>query len=211
VVPYDKEERQTERKHDDWHVYQETPVASETTQERDADADAVTDADLKRYGAERRDKLEHQEAFECHAGSPGKKRCHLRGWPQETREEHGPVAVFVHELLTVVVQFVEDAPVFERLLHARSVAFADAETGDVAEISAGNAGDEGRPDRKHPRRAQYAAGVKEDFARHEKRERHEHLEIAPREKQRIRIKRDGFEKRQKGAEHGYTKREPPAP
>src|SRR5215469_9871445 len=45
-------------------------------------------ADVKRDGAQRRNKIKHQESFERHAGRPGKKRRHPRGRPQETCEEY---------------------------------------------------------------------------------------------------------------------------
>jgi hypothetical protein len=77
---------------------------------------------------------------------------------------------------------------------SRSVTLADVKAGDIAEISAGDARDECHPDRKESRCAQNAAGVKEDFARHEDRERHEHFEKRSREKQEICIKRERFEK-----------------
>lgn len=45
---------------------------------------------------------------------------------------------------------------------------------------------------------------KKEFARYEDRERHEHFEKRPGEKQEICVKRDGLEKGKKGADHGCT-------
>src|SRR5215471_7484592 len=132
------------------------------------------------------------------------KRRHPGGRPKEAREEYRPVTVFGHEFPAAVVHVVEYAPTFERSLHARGITFADVKTADIADISAGNAGDKGQPDRKESHRAQYAAGVEKEFTRHEDRDRHEHFEKRPGEKQGIGINREGFEKRKKGAEHGGT-------
>jgi hypothetical protein len=115
----------TERKHDDRCENQKDRVAAETVQERDADADPVTNADVKRYGAQRGNEIQHQESFERHAGRPGKKGRHPGGRPQKTRQEYRPVAVFGHEFPSAVIRVVEYAPVVERSLRARSITFAD--------------------------------------------------------------------------------------
>src|SRR5262249_43393305 len=132
-----EEDRHTEREHNDRCEYQ--IAAAETPQERDADADPVADADVKRYGAQRRNEIEHYESLERHAGRPGKKRRHPGGRPQETRKEHRPITVFDHEFPSAVVDVAEDAPAVERVLQARGVTFADVKAAHIADVAPGDA------------------------------------------------------------------------